>query len=228
MAWKTVLATLLLVLTASVSFGAHAVFITKIVNGDTLVVSDKGTNVIVRMYGIDAPDEGQFGYETSKNALTDLLKGGGGVILLDTIGTVDRFGRTIGILIYDGKCINKEMVARGLAFVDPATCLENECMEWLQLQSAAKQQHVGLWTELLEEMPWVYRNAHDRLFRKKEEGYIEGVQYIVKGKTVTASVPELPREKFKIYPIPIYVIHENTGPVFNINQTQINQDNSRR
>lgn len=118
-------------------------------DGDTLQVGGER----VRLLGINSPElenprygrKGQCMGEESKTYLEALVLGREVELETDPVGPKrDRFGRILAWVRWKGVEINREMVARGLAFVFRKTRLKQEqdllLAEWL----AARNQQ-GAW-----------------------------------------------------------------------------------
>lgn len=133
--------------------GALASKIVGIVDGDTLDAIIDGKQQRVRVAQIDAPERGQPYGKASKQALSDLAYGKDCTIT--PVGDeIDRYGRTIGQIVCDGKDVNLEMVRMGYAWAyrkylkDP---------EYLRAEEEAKEQGIGLWKEPNPIPPWDWR-----------------------------------------------------------------------
>ncbi|MFV0458133.1 MAG: thermonuclease family protein [Actinomycetales bacterium] len=93
--------------------------VTKVIDGDTIWVSDDGQRVKVRLLGIDSPETHDgpecFGEEATGHALQAL---GGRQVYLETDpsqGTQDRYGRTLAYVWVDGGLFNLEQLDSGFA-----------------------------------------------------------------------------------------------------------------
>ncbi|AKU11319.1 nuclease family protein [Azoarcus sp. CIB] len=111
-------------------------------DGDTLTcLTEEKRQVKVRLAQIDAPEKGQSFGQKAKQALANHVFGKKVTIEVET---TDRYGRTVGTVIFAGHDINREMVTSGMAWVydqyarDPA---------YFEAQSAARASHLGLWSE---------------------------------------------------------------------------------
>jgi micrococcal nuclease len=126
--------------------------VVSITDGDTLIVRESPTkSVTVRLVHIDAPEKGQAFGTRARQTLSELAYGKDA----EVIGiSKDRYGRTLGEVIVDGKSINLEMVRQGMAwaYVDfsPPPEYESE-------QAAAKMSGRGLWADREPVPPWVFR-----------------------------------------------------------------------
>jgi endonuclease YncB( thermonuclease family) len=131
--------------------------VVKISDGDTITISDVlQTKTKVRFYGIDAPESKQaFGQEAK--FFLDAIIGGKKVDVV--VYDIDRYGRSVGIVMCSGKNINKEMVKSGYAWVYAQYHKLPDRNEWLNLQESAKAQKIGLWQNENCTAPWAWRKA---------------------------------------------------------------------
>lgn len=202
---------------AAPSFAAKPMYGVKAVGGDTIVARDGDSTVIIRLYGIDAPDEGQMGHKAGEAALKAEAVDGTTPLIVSQIGKdTDQYGRVQAIVTRDGTCINKRLVYSGAAVVNPEQCQAPECQEWLAVQEDAKRSKISFWAIPGQPMPWDERKAHYREVEDKETGYIEGVQYSIENGRVMASVPEMPKAKFVDYPRPIFVYGGGTTTIHRV------------
>ena len=111
-------------------------------DGDTFtcLTNDK-QQLKIRMNQIDAPEKNQDFGQASKNALSGMIFGK--IIGLKTNGT-DKYGRTIAEAFYDGKNINKAMVAGGYAWAYREYMTDNE---YASLETTARSNTTGLWSQ---------------------------------------------------------------------------------
>ena len=97
---------------------AHAAttFIGKVVavqDGDTISVMRDGRAERVRVHGIDAPEGGQDFGNRAKQFLSGLVFG---KIVEIEVRDTDRYGRTVGRVMGDGRDAGLDMVRAGLAW----------------------------------------------------------------------------------------------------------------
>ncbi len=124
-----------------------------VTDGDTVVFMTGGNELRVRLTEIDAPENDQpFGDEATA-MLADMVAQD--LVTLESEGT-DRYGRTLGRFYVGDLDVNREMVARGGAWVyrdymSDSSFLENE--------TAAREAGRGLWAfdEPIE--PWNWRRG---------------------------------------------------------------------
>ena len=87
---------------------------TKVVDGDTIYL-DNGEKI--RLVGVNTPEKGVDGYLTSKNFVQKLCLGKTVGIDIDNSKHTDKYGRTLGVVIIDGKNVNEMLLKEGLAEV---------------------------------------------------------------------------------------------------------------
>jgi len=87
---------------------------TKVVDGDTIYL-DNGEKI--RFVGVNTPERGVEGYITSKNFVQKLCLNKEVGIDVDDSKHNDRYGRTLGVVIVNGKNVNEMLLKEGLAEV---------------------------------------------------------------------------------------------------------------
>lgn len=123
-------------------------------DGDTLSILFGESDIrTIRLSGVDCPDKGQEYAEEAKDFVSDLCLGK--QVVVDASGT-DIAGRPLGVVtLEEGLILNQELLQRGLAWhytrygSDPALA---------ELESKARQAHLGLWGVADPVAPWTYRN----------------------------------------------------------------------
>ena len=109
----------------------------KISDGDTItVLTDKREQVKVRLYGVDCPESRQaFGTRARQYTSGHVFGKRVRVEIMDT----DHYGRTVGIVsTRDGKVLNRELLASGMAWLYTAYCKAPFCREWKKAENTAK------------------------------------------------------------------------------------------
>ncbi|WGS88681.1 thermonuclease family protein [Methylomonas sp. UP202] len=122
-------------------------------DGDTLtLLTATAQTVKVRLANIDAPESDQAYGQVAKLGLANAVLGR--AITVDATQR-DFYGRVVGQVSYQGRDINLEQVANGLAWVyrqftdDPV---------YLQAEQAASQAKIGLWQDPAPVAPWLFRH----------------------------------------------------------------------
>lgn len=120
-------------------------------DGDTITVLSKAKKQIrVRLYGIDCPELHQA-YGSKAKQYTSQLVFHTNVKV--TVRGTDSYGRTLGIVTYDGGDLNQELVASGLAWA-----YVHYSTKYLPIEKAARSKKIGLWTDNNPMPPWDFRN----------------------------------------------------------------------
>lgn len=129
----------------------------KISDGDTFHMLLEGNRSIkVRLFGIDCPEQQQPFYQQAKNTLAELIFQKN--ITIET-NNKDQYGRYLATAFSNGRCINEEMLRRGMAWHFRRY---DHDLEWSSLQEVAKKRRLGLWSDPNPTAPWAFRktNAH--------------------------------------------------------------------
>ena len=87
---------------------------TQVVDGDTIYL-DNGEKV--RFVGVNTPERGVTGYITSKNFVQKLCLNKQVGLDIDNAKHSDKYGRTLAVVIVDGKNVNEMLLKEGLAEV---------------------------------------------------------------------------------------------------------------
>ncbi len=87
---------------------------TKVVDGDTIYL-DNGEKI--RFVGVNTPERGVEGYIASKNFVQKLCLNKKVGIDVDDSKHSDKYGRTLGVVIVNGKNVNEMLLKEGLAEV---------------------------------------------------------------------------------------------------------------
>ena len=122
----------------------------------------------VRLYGIDCPEYNQpYGID-AKTSTSNLALGK--YIKIEPID-IDKYNRIVALATVAGKCINKELVTQGYAWVYEDFCKKSQCTYWLELEKAAKNAKMGLWAASNPIPPWEWRNLRQYNLRYNKEYY---------------------------------------------------------
>lgn len=128
--------------------------VTTVSDGDSLTVVMNNKKDTIRLLDIDAPELKQpFGTQ-AKAVLTQLALGKDVWI---EYTQVDQNGRLLAdVTLPDGRSLNRELVARGLAwhFVKYS---KSPFLTWLEKQARAKK--LGLWQQKGPVSPWEFRRV---------------------------------------------------------------------
>ena len=129
-------------------------------DGDTLTVLDaKHVQHKVRLAGIDAPEKRQAYGQASREHLAKLVFGR--EVVVDA-GKVDRYGRTVGRVRFNGQDVGLEQIRAGLAWHYKAYEREQPAedrLSYAQAEEAARKAHAGLWHDAAATPPWKWRRS---------------------------------------------------------------------
>ncbi len=141
---------------------ARRVRIRRVVDGDSLEVKYSGLFSFlrrpfpVRLYGIDAPELAQPYGQESRQQLASLVQRGG--IRMDAV-TIDRYGRTVGILYSrrrKDEPVNVAMVRSGMAWWYRR--YGGRDLGFPEAEAEAKRRRRGIWKDGDRiRRPWDYR-----------------------------------------------------------------------
>lgn len=129
-------------------------------DGDTFTCVDAAKQQFkIRLANIDTPEKSQPYGAKAKLVLSSLIFNR--QVLIDSQG-VDRYGRTIGIISIDGLNVNREMIARGAAWVYPQY---NRDSLLPAIESAARAANLGIWGQGQAQVipPWEWRKLGKQL-----------------------------------------------------------------
>ena len=87
---------------------------TKVVDGDTIYLANGEK---VRLVGVNTPEKGVTGYQASKNFVQKLCLNKEVGINVDDKKYRDKYGRTLAVVLVDGKNLNEMLLKEGLAEV---------------------------------------------------------------------------------------------------------------
>lgn len=123
-------------------------------DGDTLTgLDDTKTQHKVRLDAIDAPELGQPFGQAAKKGLAEKVFGKNVVV---TVKTRDRYGRTVGHVLIDGRDVNLEMLEEGMAWhykkYDTNVRLS-------RAEENARAARKGLWQDRNPVPPWDWRRG---------------------------------------------------------------------
>ena len=128
--------------------------VTSVIDGDTLHVDVDGSDVKVRLIGINTPETVDprtpvqcFGKEAS-NRMKELASGQ--MVYLETDpsqSTYDAYGRLLAyVFLKDGEMLNRKMIAEGYAYEYTYLAPYKYQKEFRQLQNFAHASGYGLWS----------------------------------------------------------------------------------
>jgi micrococcal nuclease len=128
--------------------------VVSIKDGDTIGVLYDGKEVKVRLAHIDCPESGQpFGQAAKKFTSDFCYRKTARIVQADR---PDRYGRLIGLVYVDEKCLSIELVEGGLAWHFLKYSKEQSYSE---LELLARKKGKGLWSDSNPIPPWDWRKG---------------------------------------------------------------------
>ncbi|MCC6743623.1 MAG: thermonuclease family protein [Acidobacteria bacterium] len=126
-----------------------------VADGDTITVLRGREQIRVRLYGVDAPEDGDPYSRVAKRTTSDLVSGR--TIRVDPVDT-DRYGRVVArVTTDDGRDLGQELVRSGLAWWYRRYADDDG--ELTRLEAEARSARRGLWADPNPVPPWEARAA---------------------------------------------------------------------
>ncbi len=127
------------------------VLVTRVVDGDTIVVRDGGADVRVRLIGVDTPESVKPGtpvecFAIAASNFTKSRLTGVRVRLEYDVDRFDRYGRTLAYVWVGGALFNEDLVAEGYAAVETVPPDVRYADRFLAAQRDARLHDRGLWS----------------------------------------------------------------------------------
>jgi micrococcal nuclease len=127
-------------------------------DGDTITgLDDSKTQFKIRLDAIDAPELGQPFGQASKKALSEKVFGKDVVVI---VKTKDRYGRTVGHVMIDGRDVNLEMLEEGMAWQYKHY---DHNVRLARAEEEARVAKKGLWSDESSVPPWDWRKQQPTL-----------------------------------------------------------------
>ncbi len=124
-------------------------------DGDTFVLLIDGKEQTIRFAHIDCPEKKQPFGNKAKQFVSDVSFGTYVTLKINPKNKYDRNKRLIAeVILKDGRNINKELVKNGLAWHFKKY---SDSQEYAQLETEAKNNKIGLWSEPNPTAPWEWR-----------------------------------------------------------------------
>lgn len=124
----------------------------KVKDGDTVVIlDDNNIQHTIRVADIDCPEKGQPFSNNAKTFVSNEIFGK--YVFIKSKG-LDRYGRTIGFVLYENKNLSLELLKRGLAW-HYSTYSNNKQMA--HLEKVARLRKKGLWVDKNPIKPSLWR-----------------------------------------------------------------------
>ena len=129
--------------------------VVKIADGDTFTILIGGNKEVkVRFHGIDCPESKQDFGTRAKQFTSELAFS---KVVNVQVKDIDRYGRTIGIVVLpDGKILNEELLRVGLAWHYKHY---DKSEKYAALEDYSKANRLGLWSTSNQIAPWEFRRS---------------------------------------------------------------------
>lgn len=126
--------------------------VTRVIDGDTIVVAIEGAEFRVRYIGIDTPEQGYpyFGEATAKNA--ELVEGETVTLIWD-VSPTDQFDRLLRYVLVEGSFVNFELVRQGYALASNYPPDVACSVSLAEAQDLAAAEGLGLWMATSTPLP---------------------------------------------------------------------------
>lgn len=133
--------------------------VVSIADGDTITVLDSNNEQFkIRLMGIDAPEKKQPFGQRSKQHLSALVFG-------KTVDVEwfkkDRYRRTLGKILFNGRDVNQEQIKAGMAWHYKKYQKDQppeDRQSYADSETNAQQRRVGLWGDAYPVAPWDFRH----------------------------------------------------------------------
>lgn len=155
---RAILLLALALLASSVQAGLISGRVVHVADGDTITVLDAGkVQHKIRLAGIDAPEKAQAYGQRSRESLDELVAGR--TVIVETTKK-DRYGRSVGKILVNGRDINIEQIRRGMAWFYRHYERElsaSDQQSYDRAEVEAKDYRRGLWADKNPTPPWDFR-----------------------------------------------------------------------
>lgn len=183
--------TLIIFLTFTYIYPSDYIYVKKVIDGDTVIIND---NQYLRYLGIDAPEKGEDYYYEAKEYNKKMVEGKKVKLEYDIV-KYDNYNRLLAyVYTADGKCLNEEIVRKGLAYLYPHPFETLLFKKLLEAQRYAIDNRSGIWRIILDDTsnyyiaskkgmrfhnpncPWAKRiyKRNIIIFHSKKEAFYQG------------------------------------------------------
>ncbi|HYG02605.1 MAG TPA: thermonuclease family protein [Chryseosolibacter sp.] len=135
-----------------------------VADGDTFVMTSGKKKIKVRLYGIDAPENGQDFANASREFLQTLILN---YNVRVTKKYTDRFRRIVGIVVFEDQNVNERLLEMGYAWHHKKY---DQNPEWVDMETRARAAGKGLWSMPNPTAPWEFRKQDFEKLKSKNLG----------------------------------------------------------
>ncbi len=138
----------------------YTVQVVGIADGDSFTgLTDEKQKLRFRIHGIDAPEKSQPFSNEARKQLSDLIFQK--QIKVVMVESDDKYNRKlVQVFTPDGKDVGAEMLKNGLAWQYRRTNNKEDYERYSQLESDAREEKIGLWSQPNPESPWKFRSRN--------------------------------------------------------------------
>ena len=139
--------------------------VTRVIDGDTLEVSVEDKRSTLHLIGVDAPEEGQPGWEEAKNKLSDLVLGKTVTIQYSTFCPKHTSGVFLTHVVLDGNDVGTYLLENGWAWYDENYSVffeQKKHKEKINIVKSARTAKLGIWKNETPVEPWDYAAAKSK------------------------------------------------------------------
>ena len=155
------LATFLLFVAGNLNAATLQGKVVNVADGDTITVLDAtNTQHKIRLQGIDAPEKAQAFGQKSKQSLHQLVHSKQVTVEYQK---KDKYGRTLGKVLYKGTDVCLEQIKLGMAWHDKQYESEQTKEDreiYAQAELSARANAIGLWKDKQPCPPWEFRKLN--------------------------------------------------------------------
>ena len=127
-----------------VEYEKEEAFVTRVIDGDTLVYEINNISYTCRLLGINTPEKGEEYYLEAKDFLKQIE--GKEVLVLRDWEDLGKYKRKLRYVFYEGRLINIEILERGLGVVFITENLKYE-NKFFKAEEFAQKNCFGIWEE---------------------------------------------------------------------------------
>ena len=131
--------------------------VVNISDGDTVTVWENEKLYKIALYGIDVPEIKQNFGQKAKKFTSDWVFNKDLIVIPKYD---DKHNRIVGIIYIGNKCLNQELVKNGFAWVSQRSCTDQLCKKWLEFETFAKKNKIGLWVDKNPIPPWDFKKEN--------------------------------------------------------------------
>lgn len=156
-------------LRAQAPIGTLHGMVVNVSDGDHLTVNNDGTEIFVRLYGIDAPEISKVRRNDPSQTRHGQPFAGRAFMALSNkvlhrqvtleIMRIDHHERAVAVVFLENRNINLELVESGWAWASRSGKKRPDGMEYQEAEEHARSAKTGLWAQDNPTPPWEFRKA---------------------------------------------------------------------